>query len=108
MKGFTLQIKEQKISGALREGITSITITHNEDGSCRINFGSLDEQGMSSYTWHSSDLHLNDCLSIIFENINSVSEIQETLDYSDSQQTNKIALDTYYKLKKELEDEGII
>jgi hypothetical protein len=50
-----------------------------------------------------------DCLNICFEDIISVSEAKETRDYNKSQkETQKEDLELYWKLRKELVEEGLI
>ena len=99
MKGFKLQVNEKFISGATDEGITSIIITCKEN-LCHVNFGSLDKTGMYSYTWYASDLRLNDCLNISFEDIVALSEITETRDYNKSlEESQKEDLEIYLKLR---------
>jgi hypothetical protein len=108
MKGFTLRVNNECISGALDEGITGITVTYRE-GRCHAYFGSMDKSGMLSYTWYTADMEKGDCLNICFEDIITVSEARETRDYNKSQEEReKESLELYRKLKKELQEEGLI
>jgi hypothetical protein len=108
MRGFTLRVNEEYISGAINEGITGIIVTYREN-QCRVNFSSLDKSGMLSYTWYAANIEDGDCLNICFEDIISVSEAKETKDYNKSQEESmKESLELYRKLKKELIKEGLI
>lgn len=106
MKGFTLQKGNNIISGAIEEGITSIILT-NKDGVFRLHFGSMDKTGMHAYTWYASDLELGDTLQICYTNIVNISEPQSILDYN-SLDHDKIELEYYHRLKKELIEEGVL
>jgi len=81
MKGFTLQMNGECISGAIENGITSIIITCKE-GQCHVHFGSMDNSGMLAYTWYSSDMEIGDGLNICFEDIIHISEVREIRDYN--------------------------
>jgi coenzyme F420-reducing hydrogenase delta subunit len=108
MKGFTLRVNKECISGAINEGITGIIVTYKE-GQCHVNFSSMDKSGMLSYTWYAADLEQGDCLSICFENISSVSQAKGARDYNKSQEEiQKESLELYRKLKEELINEGLI
>jgi hypothetical protein len=108
MKGFTLRVNDECISGAIDEGITGIIVTYRE-GRCHANFGSMDKSGMLSYTWYTADMEKGDCLNICFEDIITVSEARETRDYNKSQEEReKESVELYRKLKKELIEEGLI
>jgi hypothetical protein len=104
MTGFILQIDNKYISGAIEEGITSILLTLKED-QFRLHFGSLDKSGMLSYTWYATDLNIGDCLKISFTNIISLSKPQEVVNYNLLDE-DKLDLDYYHRLKKELIEEG--
>ncbi len=106
MKGFTLKKDNIIISGAIDEGITSIILT-NKDGVFRLHFGRMDKTGMHSYTWYASDLELGDLLQICYTDIITISEPQVILDYS-SLDHDKLELDYYYRLKRELIEEGVL
>lgn len=108
MKGFTLCADEELISGAIGEGITSITVTYKEE-QCHVCFGSMDKSGMLFYTWYTADIEKNGCLNICFEDIISISEAKETRNYNKSrEETQKEDVELYRKLKKELIEEGLI
>jgi hypothetical protein len=108
MQGFTLRVNNKCISGAIDEGITGVIVT-NKEGRYHVCFSSLDKSGMLSYTWYAADMEEGDCLNICFEDIISVSEAQETRDYNKSRKEfQKESLELYWKLKKELTEEGLI
>ena len=108
MKGFTLQMNGECISGAIENGITSVTVTCKE-GHCHVYFGSLDNSGMFAYTWYTSDMETGDCLNICFEDIVNTPKAIETRDYNRTpEESQKEDLETYRKLKAELIEEGII
>ncbi|WP_320167775.1 hypothetical protein [Mangrovibacterium marinum] len=106
MKGFTLRKDNNIISGAIKEGITSIILT-NKDGVFRLTFGSMDKTGMHAYTWYASDLEVGDTLQICYTDIVNISEPQVILDYN-SLDHDKLELDYYHRLKKELIEEGVL
>lgn len=106
MKGFTLKKGGNIISGAIEEGITSIILS-NKDGVFRLHFGSLDKTGMQACTWYASDLELGDTLQICYTDVVNTSEPQEVLDYN-SLDHDKVELDYYYRLKRELIEEGVL
>jgi hypothetical protein len=72
MTGFILQVDNKYISGAIKDGITSILLTLKEDR-FRLYFGSLDKSGMLSYIWYATDSKIGDRLKISFTNIISLS-----------------------------------
>jgi hypothetical protein len=105
MKGFTLRVNNECISGAIDEGITGIIVTYSEN-QCRMYFSSLGKSGMLSYTWYAANMEDGDCLNICFEDITSVSEAKETRGYNKSQKESmKESLELYWKLRKELIEE---
>jgi hypothetical protein len=107
MKGFTLHVGEERISGTIAEGITGIIVTYRED-QCRIDFSSLDKGGIRAYTWYAADMKEGDCLDIFFEDVTSVSEAK-IRDYNKSpDESMQESLELYRKLKKELIEEGLI
>lgn len=106
MKGFTLRKDNNIISGTIKEGITSIILT-NKDGMFRLTFGSMDKTGMHSYTWYASDLKLVGTLQICYTDVINISEPQEVTDYN-SMDHDKIELYSYYRLKRELIEEGVL
>ena len=106
MNSYTLQKDDNIISGAIKEGITSILLT-NKDGVFRLHFGSLDKTGMHAYTWYASDLKIGDIFQICYTDVTNISEPQEFLDYNSSDH-DKLELDHYHRLKKELMEEGLL
>ncbi len=106
MTGFILQIDNKIISGTIEEGITSILLTFKE-GLFRLHFGSMDKFGMISYRWYATDLKIGDHLRISFTDISSPSEALEIVNYN-LLDGDKISLDHYHRLKKELIEEGLL
>lgn len=106
MTGFILQVDNKYISGAIKEGITSILLTLKEDR-FKLHFGSLDKSGMHSYIWYATDSKIGDRLKISFTNIISLSKPQEVVNYN-SLDEDKLDLDYYHRLKKELIQEGLL
>ena len=104
MTGFILQIDNKIISGTIEEGITSILLTFKEDR-FRLHFGSLDKSGMISDVWYATDLEIGDHLIINFTNVDSPSKAQEVVNYNLLDE-DKLNLDYYHRLKKELIEEG--
>ena len=107
MRGFILRINGECISGAISEGITSIIVSSN-DNQYHVYFGSLDKTGQCSCTWYTSDIQTGDCLNIEYTDINNVPDPKEVRDYNMSSDIWKANLETYLKLKKELEEEGLL
>ena len=108
MKGFTLQINGECISGSIQDGITNVLVTY-KDGLFRVFFSSLDNSGMLAYTWYASNLKIGDCISVCFEEITRLSEAREIIDYNKTlEQSHKETLETYRSLKAELIEEGLI
>jgi|SRR5690606_170765 len=107
MKGFKLLTGDKEITGGIHAGITGIIITHKENIS-QILFNSLDDSGMLSYTWYSSNLVYGDKLTISYQHISKCSNPIQTLDYSNQEQMDKLALENYYRLREELKEEGVI
>ena len=107
MKGFTLQVNGECISGSIEDGITGVLVTYKE-GLFRVCFSSLDKSGMLSYTWYASDLKIGDCLKICFEDITRCSEARQIRDYNNREALNKESLETYRQLKEELIEAGLI
>jgi hypothetical protein len=108
MKGFTLRVNKECISGAINEGITGVIVTYKE-GRYHVSFSSMDKSGMLSYTWYAADMEEGDCLSICCEDVTSVSKAPKIRDCNKSQEeAQKESLELYRKLKKELIDEGLI
>lgn len=107
MKGFKLSLNEKRLSGAIKEGITSVLITFN-DGKFNLNFSSLN-QANQSYIWHKTDLKIGDLIDISFEENVDVSEAQEIIDHNISKdESDKRTLDSYHKLRQELIQEGLL
>ena len=98
MKGFSLQVNGECLSGAIDHGITNVLVT-NKEGRFRVDFSSLDITGMLSYTWYASDLQIGDCLKVCFEDIPHGSEVSAFRDYNDAEALKKESLKFYRKLK---------
>ena len=108
MKGFTLKINGECISGSIEDGITSVLVTY-KDGLFRVFFSSLDKSGMLAYTWYASELKIGDCIRVCFEDITRLSEAREIRNYNKMlEQSQKETLETYRTLKEELIEEGLI
>ena len=107
MKGFELNINDNIISGGIENGLTGIVISCREN-KCQLDFSSLDHTGMISSIWYSSILKLGDKIMIKAVEINHASAPAEIRDYKDKELMNKIDLDSYYRMRKELVSEGLI
>ena len=108
MKGFTLQVDGECISGAIGHGITGVLVTYKE-GRFRVHFSSMDQSGMLSYTWYASDLKIGDSLKIYHEEITRCSKVREFIDFNKTEeQSDKESLAIYRKLKEELIEDGLI
>lgn len=107
MKGFELTVNGKKIKGAIEKGSTGVLLTY-KDNQYHVDFGSMDETGMRSYTWHSSNLEDGAKLTISVEEIAETSETAVVRDVNNEEQLNKSSLENYYKLRDELIKEGVI
>ena len=107
MKGFELTVNEKKIKGAIKGGITDVLLTCR-DNQYYICFGSMDDTGMLSYTWYSSNPEDGAKFTVSVEDIAETSEPAVIMDYGNKEQSNKLSLESYYKLRDELIKEGVI
>lgn len=107
MKGFKLLTDGKEITGAIQAGITGVMIT-NKENNLHILFNSLDDTGMLSYTWHSSNLEQGNKVTISYQDVTRRSNPVETLDYNNQEQMDKLALESYYRLREELINEDIL
>jgi hypothetical protein len=107
MRGFELTINGEKIEGAIGEGITSIVLSC-KDNQYNINFGSMDNTGMLTYTWFSSDLKQGSKLKIVSKEVSVTLNPIDIRDYNNKEQMDKLELESYFKLRDELIKEGLI
>ena len=106
MKGFVLNTGNRTISGGLENGIAGVLIT-NKEGLYRLNFGGMDNDGVS-YTWYTANLEPGDSFTLCYDEIVDVSPAKKSLNNINTDEDDKRALESYYKLKAELIAEGII
>ena len=107
MKGFELTINGEKIEGAISEGITSIILSC-KNNQYTINFGSMDNTGMLTYTWFSSSLEQGSKLKVVSKEVAVTSNPIEIRDYNNKEQIDQLELESYFKLRDELIKEGLI
>lgn len=107
MKGFELIVNKRKTSGGVTMGITGISLTYR-DNACRVLFSSMDETGMFSQTWYSSELSLGDRIMISYQEIDNPSPPERIIDYHDKELVDKLTLEGYYRMRDELIKEGLI
>lgn len=108
MKGFILEIGKDTIYAALESGSVGIIIS-NKDGNYNISLNGMDDQGIF-YVWYNKNLSIGDSMTLKYEIIEQimVSKPSFIRDVRDEESENKLLLDSYYKLKQELLDEGLI
>ncbi len=108
MKGFVVKTKDCVTYAALNEGSVGIVIT-NKEGDYRLGINGMDTQGIA-YVWQSDVLCVGDSISIEYDGIDKsmVSEPLLIRDVNDSKSENQLLLDSYYKLRQELLDEGLL
>jgi len=107
MKGFILTHNNHQISGGIEKGTTGVTISLKNQ-ICEVSFNSLDSDGMQAYVWHSSEVAPGDELSVQFVEMTDVPVPPEKIDYSDTVMLAKLELETYHRLKAELNSEGLL
>jgi len=105
MKGFILTHDNHQIAGGIEKGTTGVTFSIN-DQTCQISFNSLDNDGMQAYGWYSSEVPLGNQVSVQFVEITDSQAPLAIIDYNDTDMSARLELETYYKLKEELENEG--
>ena len=106
MKGFTVLRDGKPLHAVVENGVTSIVIS-NKEGHYSIYVGGTEANGLS-YTWLSEALAENDVIEVRFEefDLSSVSEAVSIHDSRDEEATDRLLLESYYRVKKELKDEG--
>ena len=107
MKGFILTHNNHQISGGIEKGTTGVTISLKNQ-ICEVSFNSLENDGMQAYVWHSSEVAPGDEVSVQFAEITDVPVPLEKVDYNDTDMLVKLELETYYRLKAELDSEGLL
>ena len=98
----------ETVSAAIEKGSVSIMVS-NKEGDYSLYLGGTDADGVS-YTWISRKLIENESFEIVFSDLepSSVSEIISMRDVRDEESENRLLLDAYHRLKKELIDEGLL
>ncbi|GHE37095.1 hypothetical protein [Sphingobacterium griseoflavum] len=108
MKGFKLSINDHKaIMGGIQDGSTGVIVSH-KDGKLQVFFNSMDKTGMLSYTWCADNLSFEDKLKISYQNIYEELSPIDVLDYTNQEEMDSVALESYYQLRDELMEEGLI
>ena len=102
MRGFTVIQSSETVKAAIDNGSVSVIIS-NKEGDYSLNLGGMDEEGVF-YTWISRPLIENESFEIIFNDIDSssVSEVVSIRDVRDEESENRLLLEAYHRLKKEL------
>jgi len=106
MKGIILNTGNETIYGSLNNGIFGVLIS-NKDGIYKLNFGGQDDD-VTIYTWYKADLKLGDSFSLCYDEIVDVSSVIKIQKDKYVAEIDKLALDSYHKLKQELIEEGLI
>lgn len=108
MNGFSLKHNNEAICAALETGSIGIVIS-NKDGEFSISFNGMDSQGIY-YEWYNQKICTNDSITVKYEHINesTVSQPISIRDMNNKKVEDKLLLNSYFKLKQELLDEGLI
>lgn len=78
------------------------------DDTFNVFFNSLDATGMNSYTWFPSNLKVGAPIVVSLQEIKETSHSQSVTNYNDQVQLDKLELESYYKMRRELIEEGLI
>ncbi|AOW10602.1 hypothetical protein [Flavobacterium gilvum] len=113
MIGFELNINDEKVSAALENGVVSIILTKLSDeflNSIDLDFTGLNtsEKGNGeTLDWYKSQLKVGDELTIKIKDILENS-VPKEIRRKNFDLENEQKLKSYYGLKKELEEKGLI
>lgn len=110
MVGFELTINEKKISATLVKGIVSIIltkVTNETTDSIDLNFGGLDLTKDENIQWYDNKLNVGDEILIKVKEIDVNTKPIEAKK-KNIEEVNKEKIKTYNRLKKELEEEGLL
>lgn len=106
MKGFAVLKSESEFHSAIGGGVMSVVIS-NKNGYYSIYVGGTESGGMS-YTWLSEALKEGDAIEVRYVDIDTeeITEPEIVRDTNDKEAEDKMLLESYYILKKQLQDEG--
>ncbi|MCE5227861.1 MAG: hypothetical protein LLG05_18635 [Porphyromonadaceae bacterium] len=108
MKGFTLKFGNEIIPGAVNKGSSGVIIS-NKEWDFRLCFHGMDAEGLFP-TWYEQDLKIGDSFTISYEDIDesNISQPIHIRDVTDLEGEDRLLLESYHRLKKQLMDEGLI
>ena len=110
MKGFTVSSSVAPLAkAAIESGNVTVMIT-NKEGKYSLQLSALDSTGTIDHTWISRPLLEDEVLNVVFEEIDesSVSEVQSVRDFNDEVNETRLLLESYYRLRDELIQEGVL
>lgn len=106
MKGFILEIGDETISGAVETGSSSVLLTYR-NGVLRVVFNGMDTTE-TVRIWYAADLREGNSLTVRYGDIPEVSEARPVRDFNDRDAENRLLMESYERMKRELTDEGLI
>lgn len=108
MIGFSLKRGNDVVYAAVQAGSIGVIIS-NKEGTLKVSLSGIDAHGVY-YVWYDDKICIGDSILIKYENINEqmLSTPIFIRDVKDKESENKLLLDSYYKLKKELLAEGLL
>ncbi|PWJ58063.1 hypothetical protein CLV98_105245 [Dyadobacter jejuensis] len=113
MIGFELTVRGEKVTGALRDGVFSIILTKmaNKDlDTIELDFTGLntaDTENYETLAWYQSSLAIGDEIIIKVKEIQDVSPPIKVGKHN-LENRNAQRVEEYYRLKRELEEKGLI
>jgi len=106
MKGFRIKYNDKVYFATSPLPVIGIDIS-NKSAAFRLNISGMDNNGLT-HQWHSDRLQSGDEIEITFGDFDESSSPAKIFDYSDPAVQEKMMLEEYYLLKKELEEENLI
>jgi hypothetical protein len=106
MKGFILKTGSEIISAGLDNGLTDMLIS-NKEFYYLLKLGGLDAANIS-HIWYNTELQLGDSFSITYDKIERISTPIRIGNDLNTPEDDRVLLKSYYKLKQELIEEGLI
>jgi len=109
MKGIEIQINNQETVGVELDGVISVILLYHE-GKTTLTVSGLqnDNTSKSNVTWLDQNINEEDSIYLkLSQNISSKS-VPTSIRLLNTEDENKQKLKTYYTLRKELEDGGLL
>lgn len=104
MKAFLVKHNDKEIRFSLSEGAFGVMIS-NKEYHLTVSCSGMDGQGLCHY-WYQERINDGDVISIEFHD-NDVTALSASFvrDVTDEEKENKLMLENYFRLKRELEEE---